>query len=114
MQSFRAATSRLTLTPAPGASLPIDIAIETVVATLVVCFGLVAGTPPLRPIQWRVWAGKVEREGEEGFKGNDGAVNRDYLGNPFQALETRPGFTNIRKQRREFTEWIKTGGDTRA
>ena len=79
-------------------------------ATLVICLGLVAGTPPLRPIQWRTWAGKIEREGKEGFRGNDGEANRDYLGNPFLALETRPGFIDIRKQRKEFAAWAKNDG----
>ncbi|KAH8889521.1 hypothetical protein GQ53DRAFT_652512 [Thozetella sp. PMI_491] len=111
LQSFRAATSTLTSSAAVSASLPVDITIETVVATLVLCVGLVVGSPPLRPIQWRVWAGKVEREGEEGFKGSDGEVNKDYLGNPFKALESRPGFIDIRKQRKDFAEWVKNGSD---
>ena len=87
-----------------------DIAIEVIVATVVILLGLVLGTRPLRPIQWNVWAGKLEREGEEGFLGNDGEVNKDYVGNPFRMLETRPGFIDIRKQRKEFAEWVKNGG----
>ena len=69
------------------------------------------GTPPLRPIQWRVWAGKIEREGEEGFRDSNGNVSKDYMGNPFRVLETRPGFVDIRKQREEFAAWVKSGGD---
>ena len=91
------------------ASLPIDISIETIVAVFAVCLGLVLGTPELRPIQWRVWAGKIEREGEKGFMNNDGVVDKDYLGNPFRMLESRPGFIDIRKQRKEFAEWIREG-----
>lgn len=73
--------------------------------------GLVANTPKLRPIQWRVWAGKVEREGEQGFvQSSGGEVDRDFVGNPFRVLETRPGFVDIRAQRREFAEWVRTGG----
>jgi membrane magnesium transporter 1 len=102
----------LTSSSAPtAASLPIDIAIETVVATFIIVLGLVSGTRPLRPIQWRVWAGKLEREGEEGFMDNEGEVNRDYIGNPFRNLDTKPGFVDVRKQRREFTEWVKSGGE---
>lgn len=89
--------------------MPIDISIEAILATLVVCIGLVLGAAPLRPIQWRVWAGKVEREGEAGF-GGDSA--KDYVGNPFSVLETRPGFVDIQKQRREFAAWIKGSGAT--
>ncbi|KAK3394537.1 membrane magnesium transporter-domain-containing protein [Podospora didyma] len=109
LQSFKAATTTLTSTSAV-ASLPIDIAIETVVATLVILLGLVLGTRPLRPIQWNVWAGKIEREGEEGFLDSEGEMNRDFVGNPFSFLETRPGFVDIRKQRKEFAGWIKNSG----
>lgn len=87
-----------------------DIAIETIAATLVIVLGLVLGTRPLRPIQWRVWAGKIEREGEEGFLGNNGEVEKDYMGNPFTYLESRPSFVDIHRQRKEFAEWIKNGG----
>jgi membrane magnesium transporter 1 len=93
-----------------GASLPIDISVETVVAIFTVCLGLVLGTPELRPIRWRVWAGKIEREGEAGFMNGDGQVDKDYVGNPYRVLESRPGFTNIRKQRQEFADWIREGG----
>ncbi|KAK4682069.1 hypothetical protein QC764_113950 [Podospora pseudoanserina] len=111
LQSFRAATSAaLTSTPTAATSLPIDIAIETAVAILVILVGLVLGTSPLRPIQWREWAGKIEREGGDGFKDNNGQVNRDYLGNPFAYIEGRPNFVDIRKQRNEFTEWVKGQG----
>ncbi|KAK3337310.1 magnesium transporter [Cercophora scortea] len=110
LQSLRAATSTLTSSSPTAAALPVDIAIETVVATLVILLGLVLGTRLLRPIQWRVWAGKIEREGEEGFVDNEGEVNKDYVGNPYRILETRPGFVDIRKQRREFAQWVKNGG----
>lgn len=72
--------------------------------------GLVADTPKLRPIQWRVWAGKVEREGAQGFMQSNGEVEKDFVGNPFRVLETRPGFVDIRSQRKEFAEWVRTGG----
>ena len=99
----------------PGAaSLPIDIAFEAVIATMVVLFGLVLGTRPLRPIQWREWAGKVEREGPEGFTDSDGDVSKDYVGNPYRFLETRPGFVDIRRQRKEFAAWVKNGGGAAA
>ncbi|KAL1875300.1 hypothetical protein VTK73DRAFT_10197 [Phialemonium thermophilum] len=113
LQSFRAATTASTLlgsTSGTTVSLPIDIAIETVVAIAVTCLGLVLGTAPLRPIQWHVWAGKIEREGEAGFLDANGAVSKDYIGNPFRALETRPGFVDIRKQREEFSQWVKSDG----
>jgi hypothetical protein len=91
-------------------SLPIDISIETIVSIFLVCLGLVLGSPELRPIQWRVWAGKIEREGEKGFTNGSGDVDKDYVGNPFKLLESRPGFVDIRKQRKEFALWVREGG----
>lgn len=76
-----------------------------------ICFGLVLNSPDLRPIQWRVWAGMIEREGEKGYVNGDGVVAKDYVGNPFRTLESRPGFVDIRRQRREFAEWIRRGGE---
>lgn len=89
-------------------SLPIDISIETIVATVIICLGLVLGSPTLRPIRWHEWAGKIEREGEAGFLDGSGEVDKDYRGSPFHVLEARPGFVDIRKQRREFAEWVKS------
>lgn len=66
------------------------------------------GSPKLRPIQWHVWAGKIEREGVDGFRDGTGEVEKDFRGNPFGVLEVRPGFVDIRKQRREFTGWAKS------
>lgn len=76
-------------------------------ATLVICLGLVLGAPKLRPIEWNVWAGKIEREGQAGFIDNGGEVEQDFRGSPFSVLEARPGFIDIRKQRREFADWVK-------
>lgn len=88
-------------------SLPLDIRIETIVATLVVCIGLVLGSPTLRPVQWHVWAGKIERDGAAGFTDGAGEVDKDYRGNPYQFLEARQGFVDIRRQRQEFAAWAK-------
>ena len=44
----------------------------------------------------------------------DGQVDKDYAGNPFRVLESRPGFIDIRKQRRDFAEWIRERGDAPA
>ncbi|KAJ3499329.1 hypothetical protein NLG97_g427 [Lecanicillium saksenae] len=88
-------------------SLPVDISIEAILATLIVCFGLVSGSQTLRPIQWNVWAGKIEREGDAGFLDGSGEVDKDFRGSPFTFLHSRPGFVDIRKQRRDFTDWVK-------
>ena len=87
-----------------------DIVIETIVSTFIILVGLVLGTHPLRPVEWRVWAGKIEREGEEGFTNNSGTVDKDYMGNPFSVLESRPNFVDIRKLRREFSDWAQQEG----
>jgi hypothetical protein len=76
--------------------------------------GLVLGSPQYRPIQWRVWAGKIEREGEKGFTNDDGKLDKDYIGNPFKVLESRPGFVDIRKQRKEFAGWVRKEGGAAA
>jgi hypothetical protein len=57
-----------------------------------------------------VWAGKIEREGEAGFVGGNGEVEKDFVGNPFQLLESRPGFIDVRKQKGEFASWAKGSG----
>lgn len=64
------------------ASLPLDITIETLVATALITTGLVLGADQLRPISWSVWAGEIEKRG--------GAEN------PFRGLEDRVGFWDIR------------------
>jgi hypothetical protein len=88
----------------------VDVAIETILSTFIILLSFVLGTRPLRPLEWRVWAGKIEREGEEGFMDNAGTVDRDFMGNPFSVLESRPSFVDIRKQRKEFAEWVQNGG----
>ncbi|KAK3176467.1 hypothetical protein OEA41_007790 [Lepraria neglecta] len=66
----------------PTASLPLDISLETIISVVMICVGLVVGAEELKPITWRVWAGKVERESGGG--------------GPFQGLEDRLGFVDIR------------------
>ncbi|PSR81615.1 magnesium transporter [Coniella lustricola] len=109
LQSLRATSTTVHITQ-PSTSLPVDISIETVVGLFLTVLGLVADMPTLRPIQWRAWAGKVEREGEQGFLKSNGDVETDFVGNPFRILETRPGFVDIRSQRKEFAEWVRNGG----
>ncbi|KKA30527.1 hypothetical protein TD95_003373 [Thielaviopsis punctulata] len=97
LQSHRAA--------APHTSLPIDIVLETLVATVVLTLGFILSAPALRPISWRMWAGKLEREGPTVFTEDPNSTN-DIIGNPFSSLESRPGFVDIRRQRKEFAQWM--------
>lgn len=62
--------------------LPLDVSIETVVSVVLICVGLVMGAEQLKPINWRVWAGRAEV--------------RSGGGGPFQGLESRVGFMDIR------------------
>ena len=52
------------------------------------------GAEELKPISWRVWAGKVERESGGG--------------GPYQGLEERMGFVDIRAKRRDFANWVRS------
>ena len=74
---------------------------------MIICLGLVLGSQTLRPIEWNTWAGKIEREGDAGFLDGSGVTDKNFRGNPFIFLESRPGFVDIRKQRQQFTNWAK-------
>lgn len=90
----------------PKIDLPLDIVLETLVSTLLLCVGVVLGSAELRPIQWREWAGKLEREKQDMVKSGDGGL----IGNPYKALDDRPGFLDIRGKRKEFAAWVREGG----
>ncbi|CAH0047884.1 unnamed protein product [Clonostachys solani] len=108
-QEHAALSSTLVNLQLSSKTLPLDISIETIVATLIVSLGLIWGSPQLRPIQWHVWAGKIEREGIAGSAGQGKETEKKFQGNPFNALEFRSGFVDIRKQRRDFADWAKSG-----
>ena len=60
----------------------------------------------LKPIQWNVWAGRLERSKEARAIKEFGVGG----GNPYAALEDRPGFLDIRGQRKEYAKWIADSG----
>ena len=66
----------------PTVGISLDISIETIFSVVFICIGLVLGAEELKPVSWRVWAGKAERE-----SGGGGI---------FQGLEHRLGFVDIR------------------
>ncbi|KAL9099242.1 MAG: hypothetical protein Q9163_005233 [Psora crenata] len=82
----------------PRPSLPLDISFETIISVAFICVGLVLGAEELKPISWRIWAGGVEKEGAAGGGG----------GGPYQGLERRVGFVDIRAKRKEFADWAKS------
>lgn len=84
-------TSSSGLASAPHAELPLDIIIETLVAAFLLCVGIVVGAPGLKPIQWREWAGKLEREGVR-----EDQKLEDRTRNPYRVLEDRQGFLDVR------------------
>ncbi|KAF2486856.1 magnesium transporter [Neohortaea acidophila] len=97
-------TPSRTLIPAflnPKIDLPLDITLETLFSVVLLCIGVVISSPALMPIQWNVWAGRMERSKEARLVTEVGVGG----GNPYAVLEERPGFVDIRRQRREFAEW---------
>ncbi|KAK3651213.1 hypothetical protein LTR56_002071 [Elasticomyces elasticus] len=89
----------------PKVNLPLDIILETLFSVFLLCAGVVLSSADLKPIQWRVWAGQLERskEAREIMEVGSGG------GNPYQGLEERAGFWDVRGAGREFGKWV--GGD---
>jgi len=87
----------------PKINIPLDIILETIISVLLLCVGVVLGSQSLKPIQWNVWAGRLERSKEAREIHGVGVGG----GNPFASLEERPGFLDIRGRRKDFAEWIR-------
>ncbi|USW47707.1 Putative membrane magnesium transporter [Septoria linicola] len=87
----------------PKVSIPTDIVLETLFSVLLLCVGVVIGSPDLKPIQWNVWAGRLERSKEAREVTAVGVGG----GNPFAVLEERPSFLDVRKTREDFARWHK-------
>ncbi|KAF3913345.1 hypothetical protein ABW20_dc0104675 [Dactylellina cionopaga] len=101
--------------PTTGSSLPIDITIETLASVSLLLLGIVSLGWDLKPISLRKYAGMLE-SGQifpDGVDENMFPKGKKKLGRGvFEGLEERPGFLDVRKQRKEFTEWVKTNGDS--
>jgi hypothetical protein len=92
------------------ASLPTDIVIEILLSVSLLCVGIVLASPPLRPIEWRVWAEQVEKDerrpkGQRQFEPDGGVVPI----NPYRWLEERKGFWDVTGNRKEFADWVRAG-----
>lgn len=87
----------------PKINVPLDIILETIFSVLLLCVGVVLGSQRLKPIQWNVWAGRLERSKEA----RELRAVGDGGGNPFAVVEERPGFLDIRSRRKEFASWIR-------
>ncbi|KAL7789814.1 magnesium transporter [Trichoderma ceciliae] len=92
------------------ASLPLDIYIETITATFLICLGLVLGSGAPEPIQWHTWAGKIEREADRGVLSGSSDADKEAPGNPFITLEARSGFINIHKLHGDFVKYTQQLG----
>lgn len=89
----------------PKLGLPIDITLETLFSVLLLCVGVVLSSPNLKPIQWSVWAGNLERS-KDARKVQEAGV---ASGNPYAQLEDRPGFWDPRGARKAFGLWVTEG-----
>lgn len=87
----------------PKINIPLDIILETIFSVLLLCVGVVLGSQNLKPIQWNVWAGRLERSKEAREIQGVGVGG----GNPFAAVEERPGYLDIRGRRKDFADWIR-------
>ena len=84
-------------------NLPLDITIETLMSVALLCLGIVLGSEPLKPISWRVWAAKVERE-KDLKKDVVTGTEDGYL---WLENGRRKGFIDIRQHRQKFADWVR-------
>jgi hypothetical protein len=91
----------------PKITIPLDITLELVISIILLCVGVVLSSPELKPIQWNVWAGHLERSAEARKITEVGVGGGDA---PYKAIEERSGFLDIRRARTDFEEWLKGRG----
>ena len=84
-------------------NLPLDITIETLASVAILCLGIVLGSEALKPISWRVWAAKVERE-KDLKKDVVTGTEDGYL---WLENGRRKGFIDIRQHRQDFADWVR-------
>ena len=75
------------------------IKIETVVSVLLLCLAVVLNSAEMKPVKWREWASKQERENPRYLHPFLKSVANTSTSN---ILENRPGFIDIRAKRTEF------------
>ncbi|KAK6359130.1 hypothetical protein TWF696_000296 [Orbilia brochopaga] len=108
---LQSATPSAAGTPTTGSSLPLDITLETLVSVALLLVGIVSSGWELKPISLRKYAGLLE-SGQIVPDGMDAKSAKGKKKGLFDGLEERPGFLDIRKQRKEFADWIKQQDDS--
>ncbi|KAF3940895.1 hypothetical protein ABW19_dt0200676 [Dactylella cylindrospora] len=100
--------------PPTGSSLPLDITLETLLSLALLLVGIVSDGWELKPISLRKYAGGLE-SGRLSYGLDAAAGAGEHVGvkgkgkGVYGFLEERAGFLDVRKQRKEFTEWVKVG-----
>ncbi|KAH7388757.1 magnesium transporter [Pyrenochaeta sp. MPI-SDFR-AT-0127] len=101
--------------------LPHDITIELLASIFLLSLGIVISFAPLKPIQHAQWAGQISREGRRG-EGQYTREGEEILteGDPYEFLgldggiggkgEGRRGFWDVKGKRKEYEEWVRSGG----
>lgn len=79
-------------------SQSIKIKIETVVSVVLLCLAVVLNSAEMKPVKWREWASKQERENSRYIHLCINAANFSTS----NIIENRPGFIDIRAKRKEF------------
>ncbi|EWC48930.1 hypothetical protein DRE_00235 [Drechslerella stenobrocha 248] len=93
-------------TPTASSSLPLDITLETLISVCLLLVGIVSSGWELKPISLRKYAGLLE-SGSIIPGGVDAETAAGKGRGLFDGLEERPGFLDIRHQRKEFADWLK-------
>jgi membrane magnesium transporter 1 len=101
--------------------LPLDISLEVLASIILLSLGIVLSFAPLRPIQSAKWAGQLCRDGRHG-EGEFTREGEEVLseGDPYAFLgldsgiggkgEGRRGFWDVKGKRKEYEEWVRSGG----
>jgi hypothetical protein len=104
--------------------LPTDITLELLLSIFALSSGIVLSAQALRPIEAAKWAGQLARDGQR----SEGTYTREgeaviSEGDPYAFLgldggfgdkgargEGRRGFWDAKGKRREYEEWVRSGG----
>lgn len=101
--------------------LPVDISLELLFSIVLLSIGTVASFAPLKSIKHAEWSGQLSRTGRHG-EGEYTREGEEVLGegDPYAFLgldsgiggqgEGRKGFWDVKSKRKEYEEWVRSGG----